>query len=475
LAPSYEIHGTINAGYRPNMPEFAQADPHSFWVAADAYERANGRTYTELQIALPRELEPAQRKELAREATKELLRIEDLGQLQNWALQAAVYRATDHLGSLSYTMDSSGNIQGSSTVLPFGQLSSNTTGDTFVFTDHERDSENGTDATLFRHYNSSQGRWMSPDPSNSSYNLLDPQSLNRYAYLTNRPMAQTDRLGLDDDDDDDDDDSGFWGGLSIDLSNLGQWFSNFFGGGGGGSEGPPQGGIPTFNIYFNNAGTSQPNGGQGYLDEIQFNNGLYGVGGTASVLVDASPGADQDGASVVPTSGTGGSSGNAGGSSAPNNCSTATPSLLPHGVDIVGGAELTAGTGFAGGTIQGSAGQGWFSSPAGGVNSGHFTSFVAAGRVGPYGSGNIPQGDTLPLIAGLYAGLGAGLFTTNARNVSQLNGPFTSITVSTPIGSLNVSYGGGIWSGAVMAGPGDVGALTITNTPTKAGAVHGPW
>jgi hypothetical protein len=27
-----------------NMPEFAQADPHSFWVPADTHERANGRT-----------------------------------------------------------------------------------------------------------------------------------------------------------------------------------------------------------------------------------------------------------------------------------------------------------------------------------------------------------------------------------------------------------------------------------------------
>jgi len=50
-----------------------QADPHTFWVAADTHERANGRTYTELQIALPRELDPAQRQELAREATRELL------------------------------------------------------------------------------------------------------------------------------------------------------------------------------------------------------------------------------------------------------------------------------------------------------------------------------------------------------------------------------------------------------------------
>ncbi len=69
----YQQRGGVELVESGNMPEFAQADPHSFWVAADAHERANGRTYTELQIALPRELDPAQRQELAREATRELL------------------------------------------------------------------------------------------------------------------------------------------------------------------------------------------------------------------------------------------------------------------------------------------------------------------------------------------------------------------------------------------------------------------
>ena len=69
----YESRGGLELVESGNMPEFAQTDPHSFWVAADAHERANGRTYTELQIALPRELDPAQRQELAREATRELL------------------------------------------------------------------------------------------------------------------------------------------------------------------------------------------------------------------------------------------------------------------------------------------------------------------------------------------------------------------------------------------------------------------
>jgi hypothetical protein len=69
----YESRGGLELVESGNMPEFAQADPLSFWAAADAHERKNGRAYTELQIALPRELNPEQRGELAREATRELL------------------------------------------------------------------------------------------------------------------------------------------------------------------------------------------------------------------------------------------------------------------------------------------------------------------------------------------------------------------------------------------------------------------
>jgi hypothetical protein len=69
----YQGRGGVELVESGNMPEFAQADPLMFWTAADAHERANGRTYTEIQIALPRELAPAQRQELAREATRELL------------------------------------------------------------------------------------------------------------------------------------------------------------------------------------------------------------------------------------------------------------------------------------------------------------------------------------------------------------------------------------------------------------------
>lgn len=49
-----------------NLPRWAQARPLEFWQAADAHERANGTTYREMEIALPRELSTAQRIGLVR-------------------------------------------------------------------------------------------------------------------------------------------------------------------------------------------------------------------------------------------------------------------------------------------------------------------------------------------------------------------------------------------------------------------------
>ncbi len=54
-----------------NMPAWAAADPMLFWQAADAHERANGTTYREFEIALPRELTPEQRVALVRDFVRQ--------------------------------------------------------------------------------------------------------------------------------------------------------------------------------------------------------------------------------------------------------------------------------------------------------------------------------------------------------------------------------------------------------------------
>lgn len=54
-----------------NMPAWAQSNPLAFWQAADAYERKNGTTYREMEIALPRELDAEQRAALVREFVRQ--------------------------------------------------------------------------------------------------------------------------------------------------------------------------------------------------------------------------------------------------------------------------------------------------------------------------------------------------------------------------------------------------------------------
>jgi hypothetical protein len=69
----YKKRGGVALIDSGNMPEFAKSDPHVFWRAADSHERANGRAYTELQIALPRELNHEKRVELVKMAVREFM------------------------------------------------------------------------------------------------------------------------------------------------------------------------------------------------------------------------------------------------------------------------------------------------------------------------------------------------------------------------------------------------------------------
>lgn len=54
-----------------NMPAWAANDPAQFWQAADQHERANGATYREIEIALPRELDAQQRLALVHDFVRE--------------------------------------------------------------------------------------------------------------------------------------------------------------------------------------------------------------------------------------------------------------------------------------------------------------------------------------------------------------------------------------------------------------------
>jgi len=110
------------------------------------------------------------------------------------ASATAVYHIADHL-SPRVTTDSSGNVVGQQAHFPFGEdwyASSTTT--KFKFTSYERDAESGNDYAMMRTSINRLGRFSSPDLLAGS--IINPQSLNRYAYALNSPSNLADPSGL---------------------------------------------------------------------------------------------------------------------------------------------------------------------------------------------------------------------------------------------------------------------------------------
>jgi RHS repeat-associated protein len=106
-----------------------------------------------------------------------------------------VYRLLDNEGSLVGLADSSGTMTGPVVYAPYGQVMSNSITDSFGYAGLYQDTEYGGDHAGYRSLSTEQIRWLSPDPYNGSYNLMDPQSLNRYSYVSNNPLALVDPTG----------------------------------------------------------------------------------------------------------------------------------------------------------------------------------------------------------------------------------------------------------------------------------------
>jgi len=97
--------------------------------------------------------------------------------------------------STRLVLDNGGNVLGRQGHLPFGEdFGESGTQEKHHFTSYERDGESRLDYALNRQYAQGAGRFNRVDPSAGLVAL--PQSLNRYAYVTNNPINATDPLGL---------------------------------------------------------------------------------------------------------------------------------------------------------------------------------------------------------------------------------------------------------------------------------------
>ena len=108
---------------------------------------------------------------------------------------ATSYFHGDHLDSTSVLTDETGVEEEHNSYQPFGQVQTHTgTSDVaYKYTGQERDASTGLYFYQARYYDPVLGRFLSPD----SYvqNPLDPQTLNRYAYVRNNPLKYTDPSG----------------------------------------------------------------------------------------------------------------------------------------------------------------------------------------------------------------------------------------------------------------------------------------
>ena len=119
------------------------------------------------------------------------------------------------------------------------------------FTSYDRDG-NGSDEAMFRRYNRKNSRFDQPDPYDGSYDLGDPQSFNRYAYVQNDPANFVDPSGLT------------YDVCSAELSAAqcmgnGFWGGGYLGGNGWGSDPRPglrqiQWAEMLFDTYYHNSG-----------------------------------------------------------------------------------------------------------------------------------------------------------------------------------------------------------------------------
>jgi len=144
------------------------------------------------------------------------------------------YGHADHLGSVKLgSTPSTRAMYFDIAYAPFGETYATAGTTDPAFTGQRQDTVSGLYDFPARQY-AIQGRWSTPDPSGlTSVSLSDPQTLNRYAYVRNNPMAMVDPNGLCGGDEDD-----LEGEEGYDAGE----FCQIPVGGGGGSQDPTSGG-----------------------------------------------------------------------------------------------------------------------------------------------------------------------------------------------------------------------------------------
>jgi RHS repeat-associated protein len=118
------------------------------------------------------------------------------GAMALWNPNGPYFRHADWLGSSRLVSSNSRTVYYDGAYGPFGEAYAQSGTNDLMFTGMDQDTASNVYDFPAREYGI-QGRWPSPDPSGLlAANPLDPQSLNRFAYVRNRPLFLIDPTGL---------------------------------------------------------------------------------------------------------------------------------------------------------------------------------------------------------------------------------------------------------------------------------------
>jgi RHS repeat-associated protein len=107
-------------------------------------------------------------------------------------------RHTDWLGSSRLATTWAHGVYSKESYAPFGEAYNEAGTQDRSFTGQDQSTTPAVYDFMFRKYDPTAGRWLSPDPAGwDSTDATNPQSLNRYAYTMNNPLSNIDLLGLD--------------------------------------------------------------------------------------------------------------------------------------------------------------------------------------------------------------------------------------------------------------------------------------
>ncbi len=310
----------------------------------------------------------------------------------------AYYRHADWLGSSRLASTPGRTLYSATAYAPYGEPHEESGATDRNFTGQNQDITGGQYDFLMRVYNPIQGRWWTPDPAGlAAVDPNDPQSWNRYAYVGGTPLEATDPLGLD----------------PCPPGSSVQWCFS-------GSSVPGLGQQNT-----------PPGMGSGGLDlliaALQQELSLFWPGSAQPAIVVPGSGSGEPTSPATTTSGK----------------QSNTPCSHGIGVGAMSGGAAEAGAGAAGAGVQGSVGGGLFFNPQNDLSIGALAAGGAVAYAGGAVSGVPQQYPKTALILGAFAGAGGGVFLTNAGSVSELAGPFLTLSANLAVfgikGSLQLA------------------------------------